>query len=53
MVIYIKDNWVIETNTEGLNIKANKQFVVYNPILEKVLFESDDMNECIKHAEKL
>ena len=53
MVIYIKDNWVLESDTDGLNVNSDKEFVVYNPKTGKVLFESDDVKECIEYAEKL
>ena len=49
MVIYVKDLWVIES--ENLEIESTKAFVVYNPNTEKVLFESDDMTNCVKYAE--
>ena len=52
MVIYIRGNWVLESNTEGLNVSSDKKFMVYNPKKGMILFENDDMNRCIKFAEK-
>jgi hypothetical protein len=51
MVLYINDVWVLESNTEDFKIESKKNFVVYNPKTEKVLFSDDNIYECIKYAE--
>jgi hypothetical protein len=51
MVIYINNLWVLETETEGLNVKSNKKFVVYSPTNKKVLFSDDDINKCVVFSE--
>ena len=49
MVIYIKDLWVIESY--DLNFNNLKDYSVYDPKEEKVLFTDNDINKCIKYAE--
>ena len=53
MVIYIKDYWVLETDTDGLNAGQNKEFefCVYAHKTGEVKHHSNDLNECIKFAE--
>lgn len=51
MVIYVKDLWVLESNTDGMEISSDKEYVVYNPETKKVLFENNDMLKCVKKAE--
>ena len=53
MVIYVEGLWVLETNTEGLKVDTELDYVVYNPMMCKGLFYSNDLNECIKQAEKI
>lgn len=52
MVIYVKNLWVLESDTDGLFIKSDKKYVVYDPLECTVLYSGNNLKDCVKKAEQ-